>query len=142
MVFQEINWRLDFISERLDFDLVPVKNHRLLRSVCFYAKHSSLFDLQSDLFRVFTAEITKVRSRIGFYAAGGSVAKNILTTFYSGIESALATISSVPAEFLQQSQYRRQVPELIRQISHLCLYRSQPVMAFRRAPRQGRGGSD
>src|SRR5262249_43645268 len=57
----------------LDFDLVPVKNHRLLRPVCFYAEHSSLFDLQqSDLFSVFTAEITKVRSHIEFCATGGS----------------------------------------------------------------------
>jgi hypothetical protein len=73
MVFSEINWRLDFISESLDFNLVPVKNHRLLRSVCLYAKHSSLFDLQSDLLSVFTAEITKVHSRIEFCAAGDSL---------------------------------------------------------------------
>jgi hypothetical protein len=33
----------------------------------------------------------------------GSVAKNILTTFYSGNESALATIFCVASEFLQQS---------------------------------------
>jgi hypothetical protein len=72
MVFPEIDCRLDFLSEGLNFDLVPVKNHRLLWPVCFYAKHSSLFDLQSDLFSMFTAEITKVRSRIGFCAAGGS----------------------------------------------------------------------
>jgi hypothetical protein len=69
MVFPEIDSRLDFISDGLDFDLVPVKNHRLLRPVCFYAEHSSFFDLQSDLFSVFTAEITEVRSRIEFCAA-------------------------------------------------------------------------
>jgi hypothetical protein len=34
----------------------------------------------------------------------GSVAKNILTTFYSGNKSALATISCVISEFLQQSR--------------------------------------
>jgi organic hydroperoxide reductase OsmC/OhrA len=34
----------------------------------------------------------------------GSVAKNILTTFYSGNESAFATISCVVTDFLQQSQ--------------------------------------
>ena len=56
----------------MNFDLAPVKNHRLLRLVCFYAKHSSLFDPQSDHFSVFTAEITKVRSHIKFCAAGGS----------------------------------------------------------------------
>jgi hypothetical protein len=73
MVFPEIDCRLDFISEGLDFDLVPVKNHRLLRPVRFYAEHSSLFNLQqSDLFSVFTAEITKVRSHIEFCATGGS----------------------------------------------------------------------
>jgi NAD(P)-dependent dehydrogenase (short-subunit alcohol dehydrogenase family) len=33
----------------------------------------------------------------------GSVAKNILATFYSGKESILATISCVVSEFLQQS---------------------------------------
>jgi hypothetical protein len=71
MVFPEIDCRLDFLSEGLNFDLVPVKNHRLLRLVCFYSKRSSLFDLQSDLFSVFTAEMTKVRSRIEFCAAGG-----------------------------------------------------------------------
>src|SRR5262245_64642588 len=73
MVFPEISCRLDFISEGLDFDFVPIKNHWLLRPGCFYAKHSSLFDLQSDLFSVFTAEITKVRSRIEFCAASGSL---------------------------------------------------------------------
>jgi hypothetical protein len=36
---------------------------------------------------------------------GGSVAKNILTTFYSGKKSALATISCVASEFLQQSRF-------------------------------------
>jgi hypothetical protein len=33
----------------------------------------------------------------------GSVAKNILTTFYSGNESGEVTISCVATEFLQQS---------------------------------------
>jgi hypothetical protein len=33
----------------------------------------------------------------------GSVAKNILTTFYSGNESVFATLSCVASEFLQQS---------------------------------------
>jgi hypothetical protein len=37
----------------------------------------------------------------------GSVAKNILTTFYSGNESVLATISCVAREFLQQSRENR-----------------------------------
>jgi hypothetical protein len=33
----------------------------------------------------------------------GSVAKNILTTFYSGNDPVFATISCVASEFLQQS---------------------------------------
>ena len=34
----------------------------------------------------------------------GSVAKNILSTFYSGNETKIAPISCVVSEFLQQSQ--------------------------------------
>src|SRR5262249_32483019 len=37
----------------------------------------------------------------------GPVAKNILTTFYSGNEQAFATISCVASEFLQQSRQNR-----------------------------------
>jgi hypothetical protein len=37
----------------------------------------------------------------------GSVAKNILTTFYSWNKSVLATISCVASEFLQQSPFDR-----------------------------------
>jgi hypothetical protein len=38
----EISAHFDFISQGLDFDLVPVKNHPLLRPVCFYAERSSV----------------------------------------------------------------------------------------------------
>ncbi len=40
---------------------------------------------------------------LDWVANWGSVAKNILTAFYSGNERALATISCVASEFLQQS---------------------------------------
>jgi hypothetical protein len=49
------------------------------------------------------AEILALRQQLAIINRTGSVAKNILTTFYSGNEPNFATIPCVASEFLQQS---------------------------------------
>ena len=56
----------------------------------------------------------------------GSVAKNIFTTFYSGNTPAIATISCVASEFLQQSRFFSSHLESLSVIAIFC-----PDISFR-----------